>query len=108
MLAVEFRNVVNAADIRMGQLPRDANLRKKPFASNGIVRQRFGKKLKGDGLAEFEIIGAIDFTHPTTSHEPDDAIAVRENRAGRETSDGNRTGGRRPRYRSRGRRRRHL
>jgi hypothetical protein len=89
MLAVEFRDVIHAADIRMRQLPRDANLGKEPFAPHRIVRQCFGKKLKSDGLAEFQIIGAIDFPHPAASHEPDDAIPVCENRARREPSDRN-------------------
>jgi hypothetical protein len=71
-------------------LPRDANLREESLAADRIVRQRFGKKLEGHGLTQLQVVGAVDLAHATASHEPDNTVAIRKNRAGSESSDRNR------------------
>src|SRR5262245_50071176 len=56
VLAVHFRDVVDAANIRMCQLPCNANLGEEPFASHGICRQLARQKLQRDSLSELEIV----------------------------------------------------
>src|SRR6266404_3746738 len=45
----------------------------------------FRQELERDGLAELEIVGAIDFTHAAFAQQANDAIALRQHRARHET-----------------------
>lgn len=45
-----------------------------------------GKELECDRLAEFQIIGAVDFTHPAFAKQANDAIAISQNRPPRQNA----------------------
>ena len=45
-----------------------------------------GKKLESDRLAEFEIVGAVDLAHAAAAQQFDDAVALSEDSAGKETA----------------------
>ena len=45
-----------------------------------------GQEFEGDGLAEGEVGGAIDFAHAAASQQSDDAVAVGEQGAGQEAA----------------------
>ena len=87
VLAVGFADVVHAADVRMRDLARRCALRcgaasDTPRSCGSDCRQ----KLQRDGLAEPEVIGAIDLAHAAAAEEADDPIPAVQNRAGRESS----------------------
>ena len=90
--AFKFADVVDAADIRMGHLPGDSHLGEQPFAPDGIVGKRLGQELQCNGLAQLQVIGSIDFAHATAAEQPDDAVAVGQDRSGSESSGRNRIG----------------
>jgi hypothetical protein len=84
VLPVYFAYVVNAANVAMRNLTRRPYFPVKARERRAIGRKCFGQKLQSDGLAQFEIICAIDFAHAAASQETDDAIASGERSAGRE------------------------
>src|SRR5439155_24989139 len=79
VLTLELCDVIHAADIRVRQLPRDADLREKPLAPHRIGAQGAWKKLERDGLSQLQVVGPIDFTHAAASKQADNAVALREN-----------------------------
>ena len=85
MKAINFRDVVNTADVLVRDLSGDTHLAMKPRQRHTI--KEFGrKKFERDGLTQFQIVRAIDFTHPAFAKESNDTIAFRQNRSGHETS----------------------
>ena len=50
------------------------------FAS--VSGERFGQELESHGLAEFQIISPIDFTHSALAKQTDDAITLSEHGPG--------------------------
>src|SRR4029434_11075519 len=65
----------------MRELPCNADLRKKSFAANRIVRKRTGKKLQRYGLAELQVVGTVDFAHAAASDKPNDPTPAAKNRS---------------------------
>jgi hypothetical protein len=65
--AVEFADVVDAADIRMRDLARDADLGVEALAAHGIVSQRLWQELQRHGLPQRQVVGAINLAHPAAS-----------------------------------------
>ena len=43
-----------------------------------VAQKMIGKQLERDGLAQFQIISAIDFAHAAFAQQADDAIAFGE------------------------------
>jgi hypothetical protein len=41
-----------------------------------------GKEFESDGMREFQIVSAIDFTHAAFAEQADDSIAVSQDRPG--------------------------
>jgi hypothetical protein len=48
----------------------------------GLRREPLREELQGDRLAELQIIGAVNLSHPALAEEPDDAVTLDEDRAG--------------------------
>ena len=97
VLPVDLADVVDAADVRMRELPRDADFGEEALAADRIARQRARQELQRDRLSELEVVGAVDLAHAAAAEQADDAVAVGEDDAGGEPTDGNRIGGDRPR-----------
>ena len=93
MPSVNLCNVVNPADIRMGQLPRDPHFGEEALPAHGIIGELGRKELQRNRLPQLQIIGAIDFPHSAAAEQPDDAVAVGQDRSGSESSRRNRVGG---------------
>jgi hypothetical protein len=77
-LAVEFAEVVDAANIWVGDLTGDFHFIAEAVEGLGIVGGVDGKKLEGNGLAEDEIVGAVDLAHTALAEFGDDAVAFGE------------------------------
>src|SRR5688500_3629557 len=61
--AVGLADVVNATNVLVTDLSGNSHFTMKARERSAIAQQMFRKKFKGDGLTEFEIVGAVDFTH---------------------------------------------
>ena len=84
--AFDLADVVNAADVGVGDLAGDADFAMEAFEQALIARGLFGQEFQRDGLAEREVGGAIDFAHAAAAEQGDDAIAAAEQRAGEEAA----------------------
>ena len=80
-MSVGIADIVNAADVGMGDLPRYAYLIVKLGEAMRIGRECGREKLQRDRMAEPQILGLIDDTHAAASELPDDPIAARQRRA---------------------------
>jgi hypothetical protein len=81
---VRLADVVDAAHGGMGDLAGRAHLVVETVEAAGVVGERFGQELQGDGLAQPQVVRAIDLAHTAAAEQGDDAVAVREQRAGHE------------------------
>ena len=72
--AVVFANVVQRADVGVGQLGDRARLAIEPFAELRIRGECSGQDLDGDGPLESRISGFLDFTHTAGPEWRDDFI----------------------------------
>jgi hypothetical protein len=84
--ARDFTDVVDAADVRVRNLPRDANLVMELSEASWISLQISGKKFQRDRLPEPEIICSINLAHPAAAEETDNSIPLAENGARREAA----------------------
>ena len=82
--AVDLADVEDAADVGVGNQPRDANLAVKALEEARVAGGLLGEEFESDGLAEGEVGGAVDFAHAAASEESDDAIAAAQQGAGNE------------------------
>ena len=82
--ALDFADVVDAADVGVGDQAGDADFAVEALQQALIARGFLGQEFERDGLAEREIGGAIDLAHAAAAEQPDDAIAAAEERAGNE------------------------
>ena len=96
MLAFDLVDVVDAADVRVGDLPGEADLGVEPGEEPRVGRDRFRKELQGDGLAELQVVGAVDLAHPAPAEEADDPVAPAYHRPRREGAEVDRVRGRKP------------
>jgi len=91
--AFPIADVVDAADVRMRDLPPEADFVVEEIELGCVLRQRGGEELERDLLAEFQIVRAVNLAHPAGSEDADDAIAAVDDRARRELRVGqSRTG----------------
>jgi hypothetical protein len=79
MTPVDLANVVNATDVFVRDLARDAHFAVKSRERSDIRQHVFRKKFECDWLSKFQIIGAIDLAHTAFAEQPDDPIAIGEN-----------------------------
>ena len=83
---IRFADIVNPADVGVRNLARDAHLgveaREHLLVLGGGLRQ----ELERHGLAQLEIVGPVHFAHAALAEESDDAVALGEDRAGRESA----------------------
>ena len=84
--AFDLADIVNAADVGMGDQAGDADLAVEALEQARIARRLLGQELERDGLAEREVGGAIDLAHAAAAQQADDAIAAAEQRAGNEAA----------------------
>src|SRR6202040_2164732 len=70
----------------MGNLPRDAHFGMEAGQRAGVPGQGGGQEFNGHDLAEFEILGAIDFAHAAAAGERDEAVAAHDDLAGSEAA----------------------
>ena len=93
---LELADVVHAAHVRMRYLPRHPHFGVELRQPCRIAIDRFREELQRDRLPEFEIVCAVDLTHPTFAEASDDAVAVVEDGAGFEAAVIDVRGGARP------------
>ena len=71
VLAVGLADVVDAADVGVRDLPRDAAPRRGNAAQRARVgAQRLGQELQRHRLAEREVVGAVDLAHAAPPERP--------------------------------------
>jgi hypothetical protein len=83
-LTLDLADIVNAADIFVRDLARDADLVVKASQQIHVAARGFGKKFERHRLAQDQIVGAKHFAHPAFTQPGDDAIAAGQKRARRE------------------------
>ena len=72
-LAVGLADVVDAADVGMRDLPRDADLAAKARQPVGDRRTSVGgRNFSATDWPSEQILGAIDLAHPASPDEPED------------------------------------
>ena len=69
-------DVVDAADVGVGDLARDADFVVEAGEGAIVGGGGFGQEFQGDGLAEREVGGAVDFAHAAAAQESGDTIAA--------------------------------
>ncbi len=84
--AVDVAHVVDAAHVRMRNLPRDAHLVEEALQARRLTMHRFGQELERDRLAQLQVLGPIHLPHATATDQSDDAVAAKEKRARREAA----------------------
>jgi hypothetical protein len=77
-MAVDFADVVHAADVRMGDLARRADFVVELREADGIVLEAVWQELQGDRLAEPQIVGAVHLAHAALAEHRDDDSDRRE------------------------------
>ena len=85
MIAINFSDVVNTANVLVRDPSGDTHFAMKP-RQRRTIKECGRKKLERDGLTQFQIVGAIDFTHSAFAKEPNDPIAFSQNSSRHETS----------------------
>jgi hypothetical protein len=63
VLAIDFADVVNTADIRVRNLAGVPHFSMKTGESRGITLEGGGKELEGHNIPKFEILGAVHLAH---------------------------------------------
>ena len=86
VLPLDFRQVVDPADVRVRHLARGADLVAEAGRGLGVVGEGFGQKLESHGLFQREVVGAVDFPHAALAQEGHDAKASGQQGARRKAS----------------------
>jgi hypothetical protein len=84
--AFDFADVVDAADVGVGDEAGDADFAVEAFEEALVAAGFLGEEFEGDGLAEGEVGSAVDFAHAAAAEEGDDAVASAEEGAGDEAA----------------------
>ena len=74
--------VVGAADVWVGNLPRNPNLMIEALQGGFIRDQMFGKELERHRLLELQIVGPIDRAHAAFPQRSEDAVASGQDGSG--------------------------
>jgi len=67
-------------------LPRDPDFVIKPGQHAGIFSRGFGKKFESHGLAETQVVRAINFAHSAFAQASENPVALRDLTARRKTA----------------------
>ena len=78
-------DVEDAADVRMRDAQRQADFVEEPLEPIRVALDVARQELQRDGLAELQVVGAVDLAHAAAAEQADHAIAAGEDRAGQET-----------------------
>ena len=81
VLALNFPDVIDPADVGMRNLAGHADLIVEALEPARMIGQIPRQKLQGHRLAEFQIVGSVDFAHAAFAQQSDDAIAFGQHRA---------------------------
>ena len=84
VLAAGFADVVDAAHVRMGDLPREPDFLMEARQPVGAMRDLLRQELERDGLSELQVFSSIDFAHAAAAQQADDAVAAGQHGAGNE------------------------
>ena len=82
--SVALADVVDATDVRMRHLSRDADFFMETGEPHGVVRECGADELERHRLGEPEIVGTVDLAHAAAPEQRRNPVAVVENRAGLE------------------------
>jgi hypothetical protein len=82
--AVVSPDVVDAADVDVGDGASGADFAVKEGEPCGVGGETGREELHGHGLAEGEVVGAIDLAHAPGTDAADDSVAIRDEGARRE------------------------
>jgi hypothetical protein len=85
-MPLDLVDVIDAADIRVGDVPRHPYFRVELGQTGGIAIDVRRQELEGDRLPELEVVGAEDLTHPAAAEPADRPVAAAEDGARREPS----------------------
>lgn len=69
-IPIGLADVEDAADVRVRDLPREADLGQEPLAPDGFVGESAGQEFQCDRRPELDVIGRVDFTHPAAAERP--------------------------------------
>ncbi len=84
VLAADFADVVDAAHVRMGDLPREPDFLMEARQPVGAMRDILRQELERDGLSKLQVFSSIDFAHAAAAQQSDDAVAAGQHGAGNE------------------------
>ena len=71
-------DVEHAADVRVRDLARDADLGQEPLVPDGIVGERARQEFQRDRRTELDVVGPVDLAHASAAEQADDAVAASE------------------------------
>ena len=95
-VAVDFVDVVDAADVRMRDLPRHPHFVVELHQPRRIAIELRRQELQRDRLRQLQVVGAIDLAHAAAPEPSDDPVAAAEQRARGKTPVIDRVGRRQP------------
>ena len=84
--SLDLADVVDTADVGVRDAARVAHLGVEAIDEGRLRREFRRQELQRDGLAELQVVGAVDLTHAAVADETDDAITIGEDRAGRKAA----------------------
>jgi hypothetical protein len=100
--AGHLADVVDAANVRVGDRTRGADFGEETLEQLPVRREAIRQEFQGDGLAELQVVGAVDLSHAAATEKADDPIAVGQNGSRREAARVDRVrGGQTPDWRGR-------
>ena len=82
----DFAEIVDAADVGVRHLARDADLVAESLERRLMVRDRLGQKFERHRLVERQVVGAVDLAHAALAEHGDDAVAPAEQFSGSEAA----------------------
>ncbi|HEV2764706.1 MAG TPA: hypothetical protein VGV38_17130, partial [Pyrinomonadaceae bacterium] len=80
VLPLGLADVVDAADVSVRHLPREAHLLVEARERRAVARDALGQELQRDRLLELQVVRAVDLAHAAATQEADDAVAPGEHR----------------------------
>ena len=84
-IALDLADVVDATDVGMRDLPRRPDLVVKLREPARVGREILRQEFQRHGLAEAQIVGAVDLAHPAAAEQSDHAVPAVEHGARRES-----------------------
>ena len=79
---LDLADVVDAADVGVRDAARVAHLGVEALDPGRLRGELRRQELQRDGLAELQVVGAVDLAHAAAADEADDAVALGEDRPG--------------------------